>query len=309
MGLTREELYRQLSVISDGPVDIETITKKAMVEYENKFWREDLGNHPATSFWASNFPGTENKCCNTRGLLYTLMNIPHNEPIPPKLRGQSEMGNAVEKFVLDSWDRAGILLGSQIKFKDEETWLTGAADAFLDLRPDYRKLIVVDIKSKDSEVIQAMRTGTRTYDPKHYLQLQSYFYLCDKLMDIEGIEWELGKPVGGILYYVSRQDPTFVKEYYIDMDKKVIDELVEVLKELKNNFINGTLPPVPDGHKWSEPPARWCRFKKECCKKDWKEGTTELCESNGIEFAKFLRPGYNYEEIREKVLEKWSENF
>ncbi len=304
MGLTREQLFRALGIIKD--VDLEAITKKAMVQYETDAWRE-VGDHPITSFWCSQFPGEENLCCNTRGLLYNLMNIPQVDPIPPRLRGQAEMGNAVEAFVLRSWEKAGILLSSQVKVEDEETWLSGAIDAVLDLRPQLNKLVPIDIKSKDHEVIKQMKLGMRSYDHKHYLQVQSYIYLWRKLQEIDGIDWEgLREVDSGMLYYVSRQDPTYVKEFYFNADDVLIEKSAAQLKELKNNFIAGTLPERPDGLKWSEPPARWCGFKKECCKKDFVAGITTLAESNGIEFAKHVKPSYDYEKTRRKVLGRWT---
>jgi hypothetical protein len=305
VSLTRGELFKALNVIKDGPIDLEKITKKAMVEYEDRHWRENLDDHPITSFWASQFPGEEDLCCNTRGLLYNLMNIPGVDPIPPRLRGQSEMGNAAERFVLNSWDKAGILLGEQIKYEDEETWLTGASDALLDLRPKWNKVLPVDIKSKDHEVIKSMQIGARSYEQKDYLQLHAYFYLLDKLMALEGIEWELEPPTSGILYYVSRQDPTFTKEFYIEKNQEVIDKSVETLRKLKHYYLSGVLPQRDKSIKWSEPPGKWCKFKKECCKKDDKEKIIELSKSNGIEFAKFVRPSYDYETTRQKVLNRW----
>src|SRR4029077_14369434 len=102
-----------------------------------------------------------------------------------------------------------------------------------------KRLVPIDIKSKDHEVITDLRFGKREPDKKHILQLQCYFYLVDKLMEVEGIEWELEKPTGGFLYYVSRQDPTYVKDVWVQRDDDLIDKSVETLKQLKNNFITG----------------------------------------------------------------------
>jgi len=302
MGLTREQLLRKLDVISDAP-DLESITKKSLVEISRKEWQEP--EKEATSFYASQFPGKENLCCNTRGLLYSLMNIPHLDPFPTKLSGQAAMGNAAEAFVINAWNKAGILIGgTQVYFEDEETWISGRTDAILDLSPEIKSVLPVDVKSKDHDVIQQMKIGAREYDPKHYLQVQCYIYLCRKFHD--QLDTKLEPAKSGMLYYVSRQDPTFVKAFYFDADEEVIEKSVEILKNLKQNFLDGELPPVPEGHQWSKDLARFCPFKKECCKKDFKDGITKLCDSNSIEFAKTVRPSYDYEEKRRKVLERWS---
>jgi len=309
MGLSRAELLKKLSVVKDGPIDLEKITKKAMVAYEDRHWREDLDNSPHghpwfTSFHASAFPGEKNLCCNTRGQLYRMMDIPAIDPIPPRLRGQAEMGKAAEEFIINGWREDGILIEAQAKFEDEDTWLTGSSDALLDLTHDYvfyDYVLPVDIKSKDHEVIKDMKLGKRSYEEKDYLQLQAYIYLQRKFH-----EGSLKPAVGGVLYYVSRQDPTFVREFYIEMNEELINKSVEILKSLKKNFLNGVLPPIPEGHRWSEGLAKWCKYKKECCKKDHKDNVTELVESHSIEFAKFIRPSYDYEKTRREVLKRWN---
>lgn len=86
MGLTREQLFRSLNIIKDSPIDLEAITKKAMVEFELEKWKEG-DDHITTSFYASQFPGSEKSC--QRKMLYQLLNIPEVDPFSPKLRGQN----------------------------------------------------------------------------------------------------------------------------------------------------------------------------------------------------------------------------
>jgi hypothetical protein len=315
VGLTREQLYRTLNIINDGP-DLEAVTKKAMVEFEQKKWIEG-DNHITTSFYASQFPGDDKAC--QRKMLYQLMNIPYVDPISPKLRGQTEMGNAAEYYIVHRLIAAGkTLSGSgpvhygekieQTKFEDPDTWLSGATDLILDLREEgYKSVLPVDIKSKDHEVIQNMRIGIRSYDEKHYQQVQAYIYFCRKFHEDMG--WRdmgLLPAKGAIIYYVSRQDPTFVKQFYVDQDDAAIEKAVENMQQAKDAWLNGFLPERPKDWKWTEEPCKWCPFKREACKKDWKDGVKELDKSNGIEFAKHVNPSYDYEEIKLKIGKRWN---
>lgn len=308
MGLTREQLLIALGIVKEG-VDLEAITKKAMFDYENEHWRKNLENAPHgepwhTSFHASSFPGDEKSC--VRKLLYTMMDTPEVEPIPAKLRGQAEMGKAVEEFITHKWRYAGILLGDQVKFTEDELMLTGSADAILNLAPQYNSVLPVDIKSKDHNVISEMQLGMRSYDKKHWEQLQAYIYFCKT--NHKKLGWdELGlKPAkSGIIYYASRQDPTFVKQFYIRADEEFIERGIENLLIARDNYVDGSLPARPKDWKWSEEPCKWCPFKKFACKPDDKAGVEELEESNAIDYANHVRPGYDYEKTRQEVWKRW----
>ena len=309
MGLTREQLFRTLNVINDGP-DLEAITKKAMVDYEQERWKNGE-YHVQTSFYASQFPGDEKSC--QRKLLYGLMNIPNTDPMPPKLRGQTKMGNAAEEYIVSRLVAAKktlhIMLDEDLqnKFEDPDTWLSGATDLILDLREEgYNAILPVDIKSKDHEVIQHMRIGVRNYDEKHYYQVQAYIYMCRKFHNRFWKSEGLKPANAGILYYVSRQDPTFVKQFYFPYDPIAVDRAIATMKETKEAFLNDELPERPKEWKWTEEPCKWCPFKREACKKDWKAGVKKISESNGIEFAKHVNSSYDYDEIKLKVEERWN---
>jgi hypothetical protein len=315
MGLSRRKLLLDLNIIKDGP-DLESVTKKAMVDYELYKWRKG-SNHVTTSFYASKFPGSEKSC--QRKMLYQLMNIPEVDPLSPKLRGMTEMGNAAEYYIVHRLVMAGkTVSGSgpihygekieQTKFEDPDTWLSGAVDLILDLRKEgYGNVLPVDIKSKDHNVIEQMRIGARGYDEKHFYQVQAYIYFCRKFhIDMGWDHMGLGMADSGMLYYVSRQDPTYVKQFFFPMDEESISRAVEAMKETKNKFFAGEIPERPKDWKWTEEPCKWCPFKREACKKDWKEGVTKLAESNGIEFAKHVNPSYDYDEIKLKVEDRWN---
>lgn len=313
------ELFRKFNVVKDHP-DLDKITDQAYKDLEEKIWRENLESSPHgrpwfTSFHASSFPDMEKAC--GRKALYTMLDTPEPEPISPFLRGVAEAGKAIEYQIVYRWIKAGIMLGvkepkfdgapiEQLKFEDPETWLTGSCDAVLDLRPEYKHVVPVDVKSKTQKVLDEMLSGQRSYEPKNYLQVQAYLYLCNKFHKEMG--WEdmgLLPANGAYIYYVSRENPRSAKEFFVPINWDVINNGVEKLKEWQIHFIEQTLPERPKSWRWTEEPCKWCVFKKEVCKPDYKEKIQVLSESNAIKVATKLRKDYDYKEIRKEVESRW----
>lgn len=281
-------------------------------------WKAGRGNphgHPwHTSFHGSKFPGDEKAC--GRAAIYTLMDIPDAEPAPPMLRATAEMGKAAENQILFRWRRSGLLIagegpdkdgdpGVQQQFADEDTWLTGSIDAVLGLK-DFKYVLPVDVKSKSKEVIDKMKTGSQGYYPEHFAQIQGYLYLCNKFYDT--MNWaELGfhRPLGGIIYYVSRENPRHTHEFYVDIDWEFIQRGINNLTLWKEHFVNGTIPERDKTWKWTEDPCKWCKFKKHACKPDTKALTVRISDSEAIGFAQNLNPSYDVKERQKEVAKRW----
>lgn len=301
-----------------GP-QIDKFTHRAYAAYEEKVWRKNLDNKPHghpwhTSFHASSFTGSD-KACGRREL-YVLLDTPSTEPAPPHLRATGEIGKAVENQIVFRWGQAGLLIGGasplrdgisprQLGFADEETWLTGSIDAVLGL-PSFPHVLPVDIKSKAKAVIDEMRVGKQSYDPKHYGQVQAYLYLCHKFYGEMG--WsDIGfkRPVGAVIYYVSRENPRYTHEFFVDIDWPFINKGIAYLKDWRDCFLSDKLPPRPADWKWTDEPCKWCKFKKMACKPDWKQGTAKLSQSEAVNFAKSIRPDYSVEETMKGVSNRW----
>lgn len=316
---TRRELFKKFHVVRDGP-HLHPLTIQAMKAYEQEAWSGNLESSPHghqwhTSIHASAYQAGEKAC--RRKLLYTLLDIPANEPIPPKLRGQAEMGKAAEALIVHRWAKAGMMLGvdvpefygqkmKQVGFEIPSLWFTGSVDAILDIRPMWDHVLPVDIKSKDHDIITSMQAGSRSYDHRHFMQLQAYMYLCIYFHKEMG--WDklgLQEAVGGVIYYVSRQDPTHTAEFYIEADGMLMADAAGVIAATKEAFLDDVLPPRDKSWKWTEEPCKYCDFKKFACKPDDKAGITKLSETKGIDFAKTIRSKYDPQETREKVLERW----
>lgn len=318
---TREDLFRAAKIIKDYP-ELDKYTEKAYKSLEEKIWRQNLESSPHgrpwfTSFHASSFPEKEKPC--GRLALYTMMDTPNPEPMSPFLRGVADIGQAVEYQIVYRWGLSGITIGGsvplwnggqmhQVKFEDRSTWLTGSADAILDLRPEYEYVLPVDVKSKKHEVVEEMKKGTKSYDEKHFYQVQAYMYLCNRFHEEMG--WsDIGlKPArGAFIYYASRQDPRFTAEFYVPIDWDVIENGINTLKTWKTSFESGVMPQRDKSWKWTEEPCKWCDMKKYACKPDYKDGVLYIKDSNAIKFSESLRKNYNFEEIEEEVKTRWKE--
>jgi CRISPR/Cas system-associated exonuclease Cas4 (RecB family) len=196
---------------------------------------------------------------------------------------------------------------SQVRFEDDSTWLTGSGDAVLDLRRFGRDSVTpVDVKSKNHDVVQEMQLGRRSYETKHYNQLQAYIYLCNLFHRDMG--WEamgLAPAQGGYIYYASRQNPSLSHAFFVEIDTELIEQGVALLQEWRQSYLNDELPARPKDWKWTEEPCKWCPMKKYVCKPDNKEKITNLRDSNAISFAHSLREKYNYDEIKEETIKRW----
>jgi len=305
--MDRESYFRAAQIIKDGP-SLDNWTERAYTEVEEKRWRSN-DEHFCSSFYASFFPGAEKNCrCQA---LYKLMNIPEEKPMTPGGVGVVHVGKCIEEQIVEHWHKLGITLGAeypeQVYVTDEETWLTGYVDAVLDLRPDWYYVLPVEIKSKKNNVIEYMKIGGQSYDEKHYYQLQAYILWCIRNHNKRG--WNklgLMPAQGGIIYYVSREDPRNTHEFYVEMDEAIMREAEEQLKLWKENFINDELPPRPKEWRWTEEPCKWNPYKK-LCKQDHKDGVVKLSESNAVKFALEHDPSYNIDKIRKRVTDRWQQ--
>ncbi len=303
MGIDRKTLFKSLGVIKDGP-QLSILTEEAFTSRGIDEWQND--NHLTTSFYCSSYPGAERNCRCTP--MYRLLNIPQSKPMDAKGVGVVNVGKAVEEIIVESWHKAGMLLSSypdQIYITDEETWLTGYIDAVLNLLPEYSYVLPVEIKSKKNNVIEYMKVGGQTYDQKHYYQLQSYIQWCRNNHEKRG--WDklgLLPAKGGIIYYVSREDPLNSHQFYVDYDWETCQLAEYNLKQWKESFLNDELPIRPKEWRWTEGECKWNPYKP-ICKQDYKDGIVNLSQSNAVKFALEQDPSYNLEEIKRRVKERW----
>lgn len=294
---------------------VEPNTDRAFKIAEERIWREQLDDSPHgdpwhTSFHASSFPGNSERACG-RKAIYTLSDFPSVSPAPRRLRGQGEVGKAVELMLVRAFGLAGILLSNdqtagdsfQTNFVDEDLWLTGACDAII-LPYRWNRPHVVEIKTKAHDVIRQMKEEGRGPDEKHTYQVRTYIGFAHE----QAYRWpELQPCQSGSIFYLSRDDPSYTHEFYFSYDPDFMDAGRNQLRDWQEHFLRDKLPSHPfNGKEWSKEPCLYCPFKKNICKRDWESGITKISESNGIREANKVREGYDYESKRTTVLNRWN---
>jgi len=312
--LSRAEFFTRLQLTRT----IEPVTVRAYQEVEAQRWRDNAGNSPHghpwhVSFHASQFPGSDPMAC-ARQALYRMMDFPDAEPFSRNSRTVMEAGKAIEVELVRTWHEAGILLSAppdekiQTGFELPEAWLTGSVDAII--KPyNWNKPVPVEIKTKYQKDIDEMLLG-RGPDASHVSQLK--VQLAFVRMYQKDLWPGLDPVTHGFIYYLSRDRPSSTAEFRVDYDPTFFALGVERLKAWKAYFQEDYLPEIkpskrhPMGWKWSYPPCQWCPFKKTC-KIDFQERVGALSESRGIERARLVRPNYDAEFARLRVLARWED--
>lgn len=302
--------------ITMGP-DVDAISEgllmgKLTKEHEESILANPHGSAWHTSFHASSFPGSDPKAC-AREALYGLMGVPGDEVTQPWLAMVGDAGKDIEVRYVKLWEEAGLLLTAsadskhQTTWTDPDHWLSCSPDAVLNLAPDWKSPLPVDVKGKDHMVIEQMRAGIKGPEPKHVKQLMVQIHFTRIHQQNGG--WR-GVPnlelcEGGSLLYVSRNRPRTAQEFYFEYDEKMIQDGLAKLHEWMGFFVMHVLPQRDKSWRWTEEPCKWCDFKK-LCKADTKAGIDDLRQSVAIEYAEKVTKGkYDYVEARRDILKRW----
>ena len=311
--LTRAELFSRMQVMRV----VEPITHEAYKQSETAKWEghEDSEPHGQPwhiSFHASQFPGDDPLAC-PRQALYQMMDFAPAKPFTRKSRTTMNIGKAIEVELVRTWEKAELLLSAspddplQTNFQHPEAWLTGSVDSVIK-PPNWNRPLPVEIKTKAQRKLDLMRVGAIGPDPAHVTQLKTQLALVRLHQDelwpgLDSVEY-------GMLFYISRDDPTCTAEFRVDFDQRFFDMGVERLKEWAAWFQEGVLPSVnpskkhPMGWRWSYPPCVWCNFKKTC-QLDHEQNRTDLTDSIGVDRTRKIRPDYDPEAARLRVLARW----
>lgn len=316
--LSRKEFLTRLQVVRT----LDPITEKVWKEVEEERYRTQSddaphGNPWHVSFHASQFPGDDPKAC-PRQALYQMMDFPRGV-FSRRSRSVMSAGKAAEVELVRTYHEAGILLSAppddevQTGFKVDEAWLTGSVDCIIK-PPNWNKPLPIEIKTKYDEQIDKMRVGAVGPDESHVKQLKVQLALVR--LEQEKLWPGLDPVTHGFIYYMSRDMPSKTAEFRVDLDEDFFKVGVNRLKQWRGYFEEDVLPEEnpgkrdskfghPMGWKWSYLPCAWCPFKKTC-QLDFREGTTTLSESVGIERAKLVREDYDPESAKLRVKAMWS---
>lgn len=317
--ISRAEFFARTQAVRT----LEPLIQKTYHAVEQQRLRSDAGNSPHgnpwhTSFHASQFPGDDPKACG-RQSLYRMMNFP-GDVFSRRSRVLMAQGKAIEEDLVQTFYEDGTLLSAppsapvQTGFEYPEAWLTGSVDCVI--KPhNWNRPVPIEIKTKDRETVLEMQAG-RGPDDAHIFQLKVQLALVRISQDEL---WPGLDPVThGYIYYISRGDKkgereVITAEFRIDFDERFFESGVNRLKHWKALFEEDVLlqgeanTRHPMGWKWSYPPCQFCNYKK-ACKLDFQEGITRLSDSRGVDRARLIRPDYDPEAARERVLARWRDS-
>lgn len=338
--MTRNQLWGLL----DGITPVESVLLSAYENEEEEIWRKGIDSKKGTtSFHYSSFPGDDDSVCG-RAQVYNLLHPAPERPLEPKVRMLFDEGTAIEHMFVKRWSNYGVLLSADVTgaddeqtyFENPECWLTGSPDAIL-LPPFYTKSLVVDVKTTGHEKVLSMRSDPtyEIYSHKKYIrQLQAYIAEAHKkfsptvvICDLSGLLIKNGKdkcavrhkgncqpkllkvepPDDGVLFYSSREEPLLTASYYVINEPDKFNSGTEKLKKWRTYFEREEIPPhVREGEssKWSVGDCKFCNEKKRC-KVDYKEKRKKLNESEVRKFSEEVWPSYDYNKIRQEVLDRW----
>jgi hypothetical protein len=147
---------------------------------------------------------------------------------------------------------------------------------------------------------------------------------CPRCRDyLRNEHFQLEPPTTGEIYYWSRSWPRGnprlgprTKSFFYEYDPAYMEAGRKILKEARQHFEEGTIPPRHPSFQWSMGSCKQCPSKRYCKNdegivdgkhKATMEKVTTLAESNGVAFARSIRPHYNFDNIRERVLAEWRE--
>lgn len=318
--LSRRELFSRMQLIRTiDPVTDEAYKLVSADEHRDQTNDSPHGNPWHVSFHGSQFPGDDPMAC-PRQALYRMMDFPAPQPFDRNARTVMAAGKAIEVELVRTWEQAGILLSAspddpvQTGFEDEDAWLTASTDAVI-LAPRTNWPTPVEIKSKYHEQIELMRVGARGPDDSHVKQTKVQIAFVRAAQEAGELWTGLDLCDHGFIYYLSRDKPSVTAEYRVDYDPHFFEAGLQRLKEWKAMFMEDVLPELnppakrtsrshPNGWRWSYPPCNWCDFKKTC-QLDFQQSITTLSESVGIERAKLVRPQYDADAARERVMSRW----
>jgi hypothetical protein len=232
----------------------------------------------------------------------------------------------------------------QMRFEDADHWLSGSPDMVV-LPKGWNRPHYIETKTKDLEVVVEMKNLRRSYDAKHGRQCRTIIGLGNRISPILWSRvvicrhtWRLAEPGNesvidamicrdhginddcgclieleleplrtGSLIYMGRDRPHVTCEYVFEHDEQWFRRGLEAIDRVREYFERGELIPHPFGGKgWSEPPCKYCDYKRETCKPDNKANVTDLSETHGIGWAQKIYGGYSIENTMQKVLDRWA---
>lgn len=202
-------------------------------ELIDEFYLNQNGHKDRTKFYISD----AGKC--QRSIFFKFKNVPETK-LDPRILRIFEHGNFLHRNIFSILHRLKIGVTTEVSIPAQEI-ISGRADALLTIEGQN---YVLDIKSINSMLFRKM-TGPKT-EHAYQLQLYMHFFNIKK----------------GILLYIDKDLQQF-KEFIIDYNKDICENLIKNFEELSKKIESETVPDVVPNfpNDWQ---CRYCAFKQIC---------------------------------------------
>ena len=204
-----------------------------------------------------------------RCMLFSMLNLPidkypRNQHDTAKGYKLMRKGTAIHEIVQEYLQGVGVLKEEDTEkvIKDKEYLFSGHCDGVLTFDDEQVLLEIKTINSEGFKNITQPKEG-------HFYQGQAYAHFLYRQFNYN---------IKSILFlYVDRgSDNIDMKEFWVPVDKSVVDMILNKLKTLKDYFDRGELCPAPAGVLPDVPPHSWSVFN-----------TPQMCGSDKMKFSDF----------------------
>ena len=204
-------------------------------ELINQYYRNQKKDREQHHFYITD----AGKCSRT--VFFKFKKAPA-EAMEPRILMMFDHGDHIHQLIMKPLlgIRGVQVVAAEVNIPPQEL-ITGRADAILS---DGKELYVLDIKSINGQIFKSLN------EPKaeHLNQIQLYLHFFQQKK--------------GILLYVNK-DTQELREFPVDYDSKIAQDLLRQLSELKTkidaNIIPPRIPVWPEG--WQ---CQYCQFKEIC---------------------------------------------
>jgi len=174
-----------------------------------------------------------------RAIFFKFKKAPKKEMEARVLR-MFDHGDYIHRLILNTLFSLGIVRSSEINIPPQEI-LGGRADAILSFE---NELYVLDIKSMNSMVFKNLNQAKE--ENLNQIQLYLHFFKIPR----------------GILLYVNK-DTQELKEFIVDYNPLLAENLLKGLKDLKTKIDSNTIPSRIPG--WPDDwQCQYCAFREIC---------------------------------------------
>jgi len=175
-----------------------------------------------------------------RAVFYSFKKMPKAK-LGPEVYLRFEEGDDTHKRLVKAFLKSGILVATEINTPRNDLF-SGRADAVVNID---KELYVVEIKSVGSYKFKL--STEPSIEHVKQLQLYLYFFNIDR----------------GIIL-LQNKDNQQLKEFIIEKDMGLINQILADFKKLKTEIENDALPEIPkDLAGWK---CNWCPYNKVCKK-------------------------------------------